>query len=334
MKIIKIITVKFEKIPKNYLDNFKYLINDTLIRFHDYYKTEKEEYLIFTAELNGIDFTVESSTIKIHDDIINKVNKNIEDVINLISLSQNTGNNISSPRPSIFLESENLDDTAILRKVKKLSFDKMINIARQNIEHTFDLGFCLNNFNDRLDGVKIYSEANSTKSSSGKFREYIRLFEKGFKSSNSGLIKPLADFLSGYTKLNYDKSEIENWINMRNKSVHANCKDGFLIERDIISLIPRLEQAAIDILFNKSNWGDRSINRRNLFKFKKGIKDSKNTLFAQPSSNENLSFMYFDESKTFLVNLKANFEQKMIPKNWWYQKEQKHTFENAISIQK
>lgn len=333
MKIIKIITVTFEKIPKK-LENFQHLTNDTLIKFHSIYKTEKEEHLIFTAELNGIDFNIESDTIKIHENIINKVNKNLEDVINLISLSQNTGKNISSTKPSVFLESENLNDTAILQKIKRISFNKLVNLARQNIEHTFDLDFCLNNFNDRLDGVKIYSEANSTKTSSGKFREYIRLFEKGFKSSNSGLIKPLSDFLLSYTKLNYDKSEIENWINMRNKSIHANCKDGFLIEREIISLIPRLEQAAIDILFNKSNWGNRSINRRNLFEFKRGIKDSNNNIFLPPLSNENLHLMFFDESKTFPINLKANFDQKKIPRNWWYQKEENHVFENAVSIEK
>lgn len=333
MKIIKLITVTFEKTPKD-LDNFQYLTNDTLIKFHSIYKTEKEEHLIFTAELKEIDFSIESDTIKINKKSINNVNKNLEDVINLISLSQNTGKNISSPRPSIFLESENLNDTVILRKIKKMSFDKLINLARQNIEHTFDLDFCLKNFNDRLDGVKIYSEANSAKTSSGKFREYIRLFEKGFKSSNSGLIKPLAEFLLSYEKLNYDKSEIENWINMRNKSVHANCKEGFLIEREIISLIPRLEQAAIDILFNKSNWGDRSINRKNLFEFKRGIKDSNNNIFLPPLSNENLQYIFFDESKTFPVNLKANFDQKMIPINWWYQKDKNYVFENAVSLVK
>lgn len=331
MKIIKIITVKFKKKPKN-LNNFQYLINDILIKFHSIYKIEKEEYLIFTAELKQINFTTESNTIKISENIINKVNKNLEDVINLISLSKNTGKNISSTKPSVFLESENLTDTAILKKTNKMSFKKSLNLVSQNIEHTFDLDFCLKNFNDRLDGVKIYSEANSAKTSSGKFREYIRLFEKGFKSSNSGLIKPLTDFLLSYTKLNYERYEVENWLNIRNKSVHANCKDGFLIDREIISLVPRLEQAAVDILFNKSIWGDRSINRKNLYEFTKGIKDSNNNIFLPPLSNQNLQLMIFDESKTFPVNLEANFDLKMIPENWWYQKDQNQVFENVVSI--
>jgi hypothetical protein len=102
MKIIKVFTISFEKITTK-VDNFQYLTNDTLIKFHSIFKTEKEEQLIFTVELSLIDFNIESDIIKIHENIINKVNKSLEDVINLISLSQNTGNKIFSTKPSLFL---------------------------------------------------------------------------------------------------------------------------------------------------------------------------------------------------------------------------------------
>lgn len=331
MKILKLIVVEFEKTFD--LKHFQRKTEKTIIRYHSTYQTQFGKSLIFSGEQNNIEYKCFDNKIQISNEIINIISNDLEDTINLISLSKISGKKISSCQPSIFLESECNADSEELKKVSKLALTNPVNVAQISVHHSLDFEKCLNSLGDRLDGVKIFSEALSSNSTSGKFREFIRLFERAFNKENRALIKPLSLFLGSAKKLEYTEEEIKNWITIRHRLNHSNSKEGFLIDREIIHNIPRIEQATYDILFNKNLWGNKSLDRRDFFEFKKRI-DKDNKAVVKTKSNEDIGLILYDETRTFPVSFMARFEPNKIPKEWWYEGDGKYTLENMIKIEK
>lgn len=331
MKILKFIVVEFEKTFD--LKHFQRKTEKTIIKFHSTYQNQFGESFIFSGEQNNIEYKCFDNIIQIANDLINIISNDLEDTINLISLSKISGKKIFSCQPSIFLESECDVDSKKLKKVSKLELTNPVNVAQISVTHLLNFETCLNSLGDRLDGVKIFSEALSANSTSGKFREYIRLFERAFNKENRALIKPLSLFLGSAKKLEYNEDEIRNWISIRHRLNHSNNKEGFLIDREIIHYIPRVEQAAYDILFNKKLWANKSLDRKDLFQFKKRI-DKDNRAVVKTKSNEDIGLILYDETRTFPVSFMARFEPNKIPKEWWYEGDGKYTLEKLIKTEK
>ncbi len=332
MKLIKILLIEFEDRISN-LKSLDYNKRSIYSRINNSVSINGKESNILITEKKGIEYLIEKDniTISISNNIIKEIEEVAEEFINFISLSKNTGRKISASKPSIFLEPENNLDIMNLSIARNMKFENISNIASARTDFKFDLDFCKENLQDRIDGVQILAEANSTNHLSGKFHEYIRFFERAFKRENSGLTEPLSKFLSSNKNLGYSKKEIEKWINDRNRSVHANDKSGYLIERDVIKFIDRIEQASYDILFNKLEWGNKSIRRRNLFKFREGTDSDMNNLFIPPSTTSNIMMSFLDETKSYPQNI--SFEvYKSIPKNWWYQKDIQSVFNDFFKI--
>jgi hypothetical protein len=331
MKIFKLIVVEFEK--EFDLNNFQKKVQNTSIRYHSTYETPFGKSIIFSGEQGNLEYERIDNKIKISNEIINSICKDLEDTINIISLSKISGKKISSSQPSIFLQPETDSELSDLNNASKLALTNPVNIAQISVGQELDFEMCQNELEDRLDGVKIFSEALSSKSPSGKFREFIRLFERAFKRENRGLIKPLTSFLETAEKLEYNEDEIKDWIGVRHRLNHSNSKEGFLIDREIIHQIPRIEQAAYDILFNKNDWGNKSLLRRDLFKFQRRV-NKNNQVVLKPESTENISLIMYDETRTFPVSYMARFDPSKIPSEWWYEGDGKYTFSNMIRIEK
>jgi hypothetical protein len=120
-------------------------------------------------------------------------------------------------------------------------------------------------FSDRKSGILLINEALSHTTSSGKFRDYIRLFENAFGLSTKELPKKLTQFL--HPKFGYSRDEIRQWTNIRDPLSHADNKENSAIyyESDITPYIDRVEQAAYDVLFNKLKWGNKSSERKDVW---------------------------------------------------------------------
>lgn len=320
MKFIKIFIVDFDQ-PLESNFSFEKKLNNIHIKFHDLIQGKLKSVYLFSAEKNNIDYSLTEKSISISKNVIEEITLTIENCINVISLSKHIGRTINSANPSIFLVHENENDYGVLSNAEKIEFDNP-KLAYSNPIHKFDINFCFENLTDRFDGIRIFAEVYTAKTFSDKFREFFRLFEKAFNRSNRKLIIPMTKFLCQNSKLNYSQNEIENWVKIRNKTIHANHKEGFLINRDLYEIMSRIEQAAIDILFNKQYWNDSSITRESKYNFEKGILNENNQVFSLPNITYDISIMAFDETHTFPMSYSGGFKPENIPNEWWYEKKQ------------
>jgi hypothetical protein len=169
---------------------------------------------------------------------------------------------------------------------------------------------------DRLDGLELCAEAQAQSSATGKFREFVRLFERAFNErSKKSLIGPLSDFLAPNGQ-GFTESEVKNWIEMiRHPLTHAAQRGRYLVEADAFPFIQRVEQAAYDVLLNKAEWRKRSVTRRGLWTPEAGTADPTSGIFLTKGKGATIQFQPFDALGGFPADLSAALTT--IPETWW-----------------
>ena len=318
LKVQKIVVFEFEHLSKKFKERGNWSI--------DYFGIKVSTLgLSNTNPINGIlisgiktlkklpDRTKEN-LIEIPIDEIDRIEFALENIANVISLVESSKRTILSTIPSIFLIPENENDKIYLDNSTGFKFNSKKR-TNSNYRTQFDMEFCLQNLADRLDGIAIISEANATGHLAGKFHEYFRFFERAFKRSNKGLLKPLSEFLSKNDMMGYSETEIENWIDIRHRSVHANNKKGFVVERDLRSYVPRLEQAVYEVLFNKASWHNKSTLRRSLLDFPVGTVNSSNEKYFKHGTAFKMDIQPLDETSSYPISFKEVFGE--LPDNAW-----------------
>lgn len=130
-----------------------------------------------------------------------------------------------------------------------------------------DLAALAGGVEDRLSGVSLMALALSNSNGLGKYLGLCRLFEDAFALGIGQLSKRLAKMLAdGPIDLSYSKSEVDEWVLHRDGAAHgdlAKAKE-HVLELDVLKYIPRMQQAAFDVLLNKENWHSSDATRRNL----------------------------------------------------------------------
>jgi hypothetical protein len=116
-------------------------------------------------------------------------------------------------------------------------------------------------FADRRHGVALLCDALASRSAVGKYRDLIRLFEHGFRLSSSKIGKGLTAFLD-FRGRGYSRPEVDAWMRPRNPLSHGDKQDSWPHEADVRLMLPRMEEAAVDVLFNKAVWRSSSSTRR------------------------------------------------------------------------
>ena len=122
---------------------------------------------------------------------------------------------------------------------------------------------------DRLEGAALVGEALANAHLTGRFHELIRLFEFAFAENGNRLVLHVAEFLSAWPLFAYSKTEVKRWlIRLRNPATHVDRagRSGIVVEVDLRSVIGRMTMAAYDVLLNKRSWGDRSVDRRDVWR--------------------------------------------------------------------
>ena len=317
MKVIKVLNIEFSE----YVNLIKKVFEqgDIVIHFAKQISKDPCSYIVMVMKSSVEISKTDGKSIVLERAIINELEQAIENLINLISVSHKVGRKITSCIPSLFLDRETPKDGFFLDNCNNIILDFPKNQSLSFFKKEFDLDFCIKNLNDRLEGVQIIAEANSSTHLSGKFHDYFRFFEKAFNKENRGLIKPLSEFLEANIVLGYSTQEIEKWIKYRHESIHANGRNGFLIEKDILDIIYRVEQAVNDVLFNKESWNNVSLRRRNIYEFKDGSFNENGDLFVcKEDKITQTNISYLDETESYLVNLKSNLNRFGIARNGWW----------------
>jgi hypothetical protein len=120
---------------------------------------------------------------------------------------------------------------------------------------------------DRISGVALMSLALSNSNGLGKYIALCRLFEDAFAFPAKHLGKKIHQLIStSPIDLRYARREVEEWLSFRDGAAHADLAKAavHVVESDVLKFIPRMQQAAFDVLLNKETWHNKSSNRRNL----------------------------------------------------------------------
>jgi len=132
---------------------------------------------------------------------------------------------------------------------------------------TIDLTKDLSSMIDRMDAISLFSEAMTYEDGIGKFLNFWKIFENAFAQGGFALSSgKLTEFLitGGY---DYTAEEIEQWRTIRSAGAHADLKfaERIAFDIDAIPHLGRLEQASLDVLFNKMKWWDKGTDRRQMW---------------------------------------------------------------------
>jgi len=104
---------------------------------------------------------------------------------------------------------------------------------------------------------------------------------------------------------------------LRDPLTHADQRPTFLLERDINPVIDRVEQAAIDVVFNKVNWRKADSERRALWTPQSGFVGPSGNVFLTKGTRPPLRGRLLDEYGSFPMKLGAVINP--IPAEWWPQ---------------
>jgi hypothetical protein len=238
----------------------------------------------------------------------------IEAIANIFSVVERCQRKISSPDPCIAFLPETNDDVEWLESTSGIYARREASVdARFKLKLDDEL---IESLSDRLSGVALLAEALAHNNATGKYHEFVRLYELAFLLPMTQLDKKLSQFLLG-ANLGYTRDEINQWIQFRHPATHADLRitQELVFEADIVRFIPRMEQAAYDLLFNKNRWQTSDIDRRNTWKPDIATPSSKFDIQVTKGKKAEIRIQAFDEFNSYPLDLSAVLSS--LPKGFW-----------------
>jgi hypothetical protein len=170
---------------------------------------------------------------------------------------------------------------------------------------------------DRRDGLGLLAEAFAHERSLGRYREFMRFFELAFALPSPALSKKLYQFLSGMP-FGYSHTEVRSWCSLRHGAVHGDRKitPNLVLEADVRPIVGRMEQAALDVLFNKQSWHDGSRQRRKLWSPMGGTTSPNGDLMIVQGTTPSITAQIFDGFFAYPLDLGGIITSP--PQDWWY----------------
>jgi hypothetical protein len=162
--------------------------------------------------------------------------------------------------------------------------------------------------------LTLLAEALAHDHPTGMFHELLRVFERAFRLTSSKLVAPLGEFLDG-ADMGYSRAEVERWLTvLRHPATHADRRAEFVLESDIRPVIPRMMQAAYDVLFNKVIWRTPSIKRRALWHPSTGTTGDSFGIYLTRGEPLHMEVELLDEVGSYPMSLDAGLPN--IPEIW------------------
>jgi hypothetical protein len=170
---------------------------------------------------------------------------------------------------------------------------------------------------DRLDGVALMVEAMACEHATGRFHEFIRVFERAFAQPAKLLTQPVLKLVD--PQYGYTRGEVEEWFeHIRDRATHADARPEILLESDIAPIIPRVEQAAFDVFFNKAVWRDKGTDRRDFWRPPTGTTSTDGDIFITQGAGVAMKVRVLDEFGAFSVDFRGILRNP--PRAWWPQR--------------
>lgn len=223
----------------------------------------------------------------------------------------------SSAWPSVALVPENEQEQNFLAESTRIHAEPHgIGGVQYDVEPSRELFIGLS---DRVEGLELLAEALAQGAAVGTYRDFIRLFENAFGfGSSAQLEKKLTQFLES-GQCDYTRDEVREWFAARDGASHADKSKAtdVVLSSDVSRFIPRMEHAALDVLYNKAEWGTRSKERRKLVAGLGGTEKDGTTLRMVAGREANLTFRVLDPFQAYPLDFQATL--KSPPAEWWYE---------------
>jgi hypothetical protein len=228
----------------------------------------------------------------------------IEHTANILAVFHGCERVIFSPNPCLAIEWESPAEQTTLEASPGILANEVLYMAPR-CDIPFD-GPLVQSLGDRLDGVALLADAYAG-DEMGRYREFVRFFEMAFGDAFVDLRKRLTKFLE-QTPFEYSRTEIDEWASLRHPSMHADMKktQHVATATNVQRLLGRMEQAAIDVLFNKTEWHSKSTSRRPVWvpnAFSRG--NGKEPVVRQNSTNVSMMIRKFDAFDVYPVLLEC-----------------------------
>lgn len=237
----------------------------------------------------------------------------IEETASLIAVSCQTEHRVASATPAVALVPESDDDERYLDGCRGFAggFSGRES-AGQDIKLTPER---VAGLQDRLDGVALLAEVYAHHRALGRYRELMRFFELAFARTSTDLSKKLYQFLSS-DPFGYTHDEVRTWCSLRHGSMHGDLKkSGLVLESDVRPFVARMEQAALDVLFNKKEWREASRERRKLWVPVAGTTSASGGIMIVQGTESTLHFQMYDQFMAYPLNLTGFMTST--PDGWW-----------------
>jgi hypothetical protein len=168
---------------------------------------------------------------------------------------------------------------------------------------------------DREDGLALVAEALNARTATGRYLHLVRLFERAFGMRFGRLVKPLDNFLSGSPHI-FTRTELQQWVQARGPSIHADRRDAIYLEADLRPFVDRMTEAAYDVLLNKRTWRDANVARRDIWRPPTGSAGSGADMFLTQGMEAQFRFHVVDYFGSYSALL-AGSTQSFLPSGAW-----------------
>jgi hypothetical protein len=177
----------------------------------------------------------------------------------------------------------------------------------------------LSQLGDRLDGVNLLAEALAQNTALGKFRDFIRLYERAFRTPAGKLSNLMLSFLN--PRFGYTTHEIDNWLDLRDRAIHADVKPErkLAYEKDVALLVSRMQQAAYDILANKKTWQHNDTERTERWIADAGTTSKLGDLYVTKGRGASIPMKILDGFGSYPLNLGGGIEPALeyLEESYW-----------------
>lgn len=240
--------------------------------------------------------------------------------INLISVLESVFKQIYSPVGSVAFEAESIEEHEFLENSKGIFAEskKGESAAGFKIEWSPDISLALQ---DRMNGVALLSEAENG-GEANSYREYVRFLELAFSLQfyDKRLARKLTQFLSSGAG-GYTREEINRWVELRHPAFHADFgkSDWIATTENLREVTLRMNQACLDVVFNKQDWHNASNTRRNVWRPDAISTSSTGNVIVRKGSKAHFLFRVFDEFDVHPVKLTTNIDHgksNLYAKRW------------------
>jgi hypothetical protein len=151
--------------------------------------------------------------VVVPDRVRRRCEQAIEATADLVSIARICRRAIASPFPWVAFEATTNGARDWLAKSGGIhDFDRVVDVPSASSELVPDAGV-IDGLRDRSDGTLLMAESLAQAHPTGQFRDFFRLFERGFALPARRLVQPLEAFL--HERYAYRSAELENWLEVR-----------------------------------------------------------------------------------------------------------------------